>query len=143
MERDMGQKLREVMTPNPVTVSATANAVEAAKAMRDNDVGDVVVSDGDEVRGILTDRDITVRVVAGGHDPTLALASEISSQDVTTVTPDTDVDTAVSLMREKAIRRLPVVENGQPVGVVSIGDLARERDPGSALADISSAPPNT
>jgi CBS domain-containing protein len=81
-------------------------------------------------------------MVASGRDPKSTTVGEISSGKVTAVTPDDDTDHAVSLMRENALRRLPVLDGGQPVGIVSIGDLAVERDSRSALADISAAPPN-
>jgi CBS domain-containing protein len=90
----------------------------------------------------LTDRDVVVRAVAEGRDPKSIKVGEIVSEDVATVTPDEPVDKVVSLMREKAIRRVPVVDGGRPVGIVSLGDLAVERDSKSALADISAAEPN-
>ena len=86
--------------------------------------------------------DIVVRVVAEGRDPRATRIEDIASRDLTAVSPDDPVDRAVELMRERAVRRLPVVKRGKVVGIVSIGDLAVERDPGSALADISAAPPN-
>jgi CBS domain-containing protein len=138
----MAAKIADVMTPRPLTISPDAPVAEAASAMRDADVGDVLVVRGKELLGIITDRDIAVRVVAGGRDPKSTTVGDISSDDVAAVSPDDDVDRAVSLMRDKALRRLPVVEGGQPVGIVSIGDLAVERDGTSALADISAAPPN-
>jgi CBS domain-containing protein len=138
----MAAKIAEVMTPRPVTMSPDAPVAEAASAMRDADVGDVLIVRGKDLVGIVTDRDIAVRVVADGQDPRSTTVGEISSGDVTAVSPEDDIDRAVALMRDKALRRLPVVESGQPVGIVSIGDLAVERDSTSALADISAAPPN-
>ena len=84
-----------------------------------------------------------VRCVAEGRDCALVKISDVCSGELVTVTPDTDLDIAVQRMREMAVRRLPVVEDGRPVGIVSIGDLAIEEDPSSALADISAAEPNT
>jgi len=110
--------------------------------MEAEDVGDVIVVDGEQICGLVTDRDIAIRAVAHGLDPATVPVTEICSIELTTVTPDTPVDDAIALMRAKAIRRLPVVENGAPVGIVSLGDLAVQRDPDSALADISAAPPN-
>ena len=138
----MATTIRDVMTPHPTTLSKTSSVLEAARAMRKADIGDVVVLDGAQICGILTDRDIVVRAIAEGHDPPSTRLADICSQDLTTVAPTDSVDRAVQLMSQKAIRRLPVVENGKPVGIVSIGDLARERDPQSALGDISTAPPN-
>ena len=138
----MSPKVRDIMTPNPITVDANATAIEAAKVMRDGSVGDVVVTDDGTVNGIVTDRDIVIRGIAAGHDPALTPVGEISSRDLTTVDANADLEDAVTLMREKAVRRLPVIDNGQVVGVVAIGDLAQSRDPSSALADISAAAPN-
>jgi CBS domain-containing protein len=110
--------------------------------MRDNGIGDVIVTDGEQAEGIVTDRDIVIRGVAEGSDPGSVRLGQVISGDLTAVAPDDPVERAIELMRDKAIRRLPVVQGGKPVGVVSIGDLAMERDPGSALADISEEPPD-
>jgi predicted phosphoribosyltransferase/predicted transcriptional regulator len=139
---DMARTVREVMTAKPVALQAGTTLQESARAMRDHDVGAVIVLEDDRVRGIVTDRDITVRAVAEGREPQATVLAEISSDRVVTVSPDDAVDRAVALMREHAIRRLPVVESGMPVGIVSLGDLAVERDPGSALGAISAAEPN-
>ena len=128
----MAQQIRELMTPNPVVLPGTASVHEAARAMRDAEIGDVIVIENNQVCGIVTDRDIVVRTVA-----------EICSHRLLTVTPTDSVEEAVRLMRTHAIRRLPVVDGGQAVGIVSLGDLAVERDPGSALGKMSDAPPNT
>ena len=138
----MAQKISEVMTRNPVTLQATASTLEAARAMRDSNIGTVVVVDNGRVCGIVTDRDIVVRAVAQGHDPATTKLRDIGSHDLTTLAPTDTVEHAVQIMREKAIRRIPVVENGKPVGIVSLGDLALERDPDSALGSISAAPAN-
>jgi CBS domain-containing protein len=105
-------------------------------------VGDVVVAEGQDVVGVLTDRDITVRAVADGTDPMTVSARSVCTPHPVTVTPDDLVATAVTLMREHAVRRLPVVEDGLPVGIVSLGDVAEAEDPASALADISRAEPD-
>lgn len=138
----MAQTLKDLMTPNPQTVSVETTVAEAAKCMRDDGIGDVIVTDGDTLCGIVTDRDIVVRAVADGLDATTTTVGDICTTDLATLSPDTSVEDAVTLMRERAVRRLPIVENGKPVGIVSIGDLAIERDGQSALADISAAPPN-
>ena len=140
----MAERIRDVMTTNPETMPESTTVREAAETMRANDIGDVVVvDDNGTLSGILTDRDIVVRVVAEGRDPRATRIGDVASRDLTAVSPDDPVDRAVQLMRDKAIRRLPAVDKGKPVGIVSIGDLALDRDPGSALADISAAPPNT
>ena len=137
------QLIRDVMTAGPVCLRDSAYITEAAHRMREHGIGDVlIVDDQGRLEGVVTDRDIVVRGLAEGLDPTRARLSEVVSTGCVTVRPDQSVDDAVDLMREHLLRRLPVVEAGQPVGVVSIGDLAVERAPDSALADISSAPPN-
>jgi len=139
----MPQSIRDVMTPSPRAMDARASVQEAAKAMLDDDIGDVIVCDGDTVCGIVTDRDITIRTVAHGKDPAATKLGEICSEDLTSLSLGDTVDDAVRLMREKAIRRIPVLDDGKPVGVVSIGDLAIALDADSALADISKASANT
>ena len=138
----MAQTVREIMTRSVVTLPKDASIVEAARLMRDNGIGDVVVTDGDRAEGIVTDRDIVIRAVADGKEPGSVRLDQVVSGDLTAVAPDDPVDRAVQIMRERAIRRLPVVEAGKPVGIVSLGDLAVEHDPGSALADISEEPPD-
>ena len=135
--------VNQVMTSNPVCVRSDATVVDAAQLMLSSDIGDVIVVDGKAPCGIITDRDVVVRVVAAGKDPATTPVTEICSQELATVTPDTPIEKAVELMRERSIRRLPVLDGDKPVGIVSIGDLAIERDPESALADISAAPANT
>ena len=137
----MGQTLKEVMTHDPVALSASSPVTEAAQAMRDSDIGDVIVlDDGNQVCGIVTDRDIAVQVVADNRDASNTKLGEICSRDVATLSPDSSVGEAVKMMSDRAIRRIPVVDGGRPVGIVSLGDLAVVRDPESALADISAAP---
>ena len=138
----MSQKVREVMTAEPIALEDTATAFEAARAMRDGDFGTVIVLRDGSVCGVVTDRDIVVRAVAEGRDPQSIKLSEICSADVMTVSSGDSVNQVAELMREKAIRRVPVVDKTRLVGVVSLGDLARTKDEGVALADISAAPPN-
>ncbi len=138
----MVQRVRDVMTPEPVSVTEAAGIVEVAEIMRDRDIGDVVVRSNGQVVGILTDRDLVVRGLAGGQDLDSLTAGDLCSGDVASVTSEDSAATAVDLMRTRAIRRLPVIDAGRLVGIVSIGDLAAQRDPESALADISEAPPN-
>jgi CBS domain-containing protein len=134
--------LRDIMTQNPVTVQSTDSVVAAARSMRDGNIGDVVVVERGQIQGILTDRDIVVRALAEGRDPASTTVGEICTRELTTLSPSDSINDAVTTMREKAIRRLPVVDGGRPVGIVSLGDLAVERDPESALGGISAAPPN-
>jgi CBS domain-containing protein len=139
----MAQKVRELMASAPVTVAPSQPLTVAAQAMRDQGIGAVLVTDGGQLKALLTDRDIVVRAVAEGRDPGKTPVAEACSPDLVTVGPDDDVDTAVRRMREHAVRRVPVVEDGRAVGVLSIGDAAIERDENSALADISAEAPNT
>lgn len=138
----MAQKVREVMTPDVVSVQSGDTIVAAARAMRDSSIGDVLVFERGQLSGILTDRDIVVRAIAEGKNVSDTRVGEIASKELTTVSPEDDASQAVNKMREKAVRRLPVVEAGQVVGILSIGDLAIERESESPLADISKAPPN-
>ncbi|GAA5217141.1 CBS domain-containing protein [Streptomyces thinghirensis] len=138
----MTQYVRDIMTGAPVTVEPQTSVTAVARIMRDQDLGAVLVTDGDELRGLVTDRDLVVRSVAEGGDPEQTTVAGACSDDVVTVRSDDELNHAVELMREHAVRRVPVVDDGRPVGIVSLGDLAMERDPESALGDISVARPN-
>ena len=122
----MVDKISEVMTRDAVTLSSTETLAQAAKQMRDADVGDVIVVDGDRVVGLVTDRDIVVRGIAEDLDPFTTALTSVCTHDLVTVGPDDSIDSAVQRMREHAVRRLPVVADGKPVGVVTLGDLAVE-----------------
>jgi CBS domain-containing protein len=139
----MATAVREVMTKSPVTLMANTPMQEAARRMRDESIGAVIVMKDGQLCGIVTDRDLAIRGVAEGHVPAGTPIGQICSQELVSVEPDAAIEEAVELMRSKAVRRLPVVEDGRPVGIVSIGDLALESDPRSALADISAADPNS
>lgn len=137
------ETVQDVMTSNPRTVLSTASAEEAAQQMRECDCGSVIVTDEEgQVNGIVTDRDIVIRAVAEGFDPADCPVGQICSQELEVLGPDDTIDTAIDKMRAKAIKRLPVVEENTPVGIVALGDLAVERDPKSALGAISSAQAN-
>lgn len=133
----MAQLVRDLMTANPVTMPADTPVRRAAQAMREQDIGNVLVADNGELRGIVTDRDIVVRGVADFEDLSACSLGDVCSDQLLTVAPDQDVAEAIARMREAAVRRIPVVEGGRPVGVLSIGDAAIDRDSESALADIS------
>ena len=138
----MAQTVREVMTENVVTLQGSAPLTDAARRMKDADIGDVIVMADGEMCGMVTDRDIVVRAIAQGRDPQSTTLDEICTHQLATVGPDDSVDQAIQIIRERAVRRVPVVEGGRPVGIISIGDLAIERDHDSALADISAAEGN-
>ncbi len=139
----MSQTISQVMTPDPWTVQENAPIQEAAKIMRDADIGDVIVlRDDDSVCGIVTDRDLVVRGLAQSADPAKMKMADVCRHEVVSISSGDPVDQAVPLMREHNIRRLPVIDGSRLVGIVTLGDLAIDRDPNSALADISKAPPN-
>jgi CBS domain-containing protein len=140
----MPKTIRDLMTTSPQTVRDDQSVVEAARMMRDHDIGSLIVLHPEKgITGILTDRDIVVRVVAEEASATETTVAGACSSSLHTVGPDASVSDTIELMREHALRRIPVVDHGEPVGIVSIGDLAVELDRESALADISAAPPNT
>ena len=138
----MGQQVQDLMTERPITLDRDASLADAARMMRDQGIGDVIVVDGEDAEGIVTDRDIVIRGVAEGADPETTRLGQVVSAELASVAPDDPVERALQLMREKAVRRLPVLEGGKPVGVLSLGDLAVARDGGSVLADISEEPPD-
>jgi len=137
----MPKTVREVMTSNPCSIDADKSVAYAAKMMRDEDVGIAPIVEGDRLVGVLTDRDIAVRVVAEGRDPEQVKAAEVASRDVVTLDPEQDLDEALRLMARHQVRRLPVVEeDGRLVGVVAQADVARvadERHTGEVVEQIS------
>jgi CBS domain-containing protein len=139
----MPDTIREVMTLDPAQVRPDDVLADAAKAMSQGDFGAVVVTEGSGgVRGILTDRDIVVRAIAEGKDPAVTEVREVFTTEPTTLSPEDSLDDAVDALRGSHVRRLPVVDGSEVVGIVSIGALAWARDARSALADISAAAPN-
>ena len=135
--------LRDFMTEKPLALKDDSTAADAAREMRESDVGTILVTGKDGgLRGIVTDRDLVVRCMADGTDPRKFSLEKLCSSEVVHLPPDAGLDEAVSMMREKAIRRVPIVDGKTPVGIVSIGDLAVELDGESALGQISAAPPN-
>jgi CBS domain-containing protein len=118
--------LRDVMTPSPVTVDISDSVITAAQMMRDEDIGSVPVMDEQMLVGIITDRDITVKVVAEGIDPKTAQVGEYASTHLVTGRPDMPIEKAIDLMAREQIRRLPILDQSRLVGIVSLGDLAVE-----------------
>ncbi|MFD7299033.1 CBS domain-containing protein [Streptomyces sp. NPDC059897] len=135
----MTARVRDVMTQGVTAVPPDMPLSQAAQAMRDEGIGAVLVCAGSRLVGLVTDRDITLRVVADGADPRVIDAGMVCTPDPLYLGPDDESEHAAALMRRHAVRRLPVLSEGRPVGIVSMGDLARHRDPGSALADVSRA----
>jgi CBS domain-containing protein len=139
----MPEHVAEVMTHDPDTVDVSATLAEVARIMRDEDVGAVLVTETGRLRCLVTDRDIVVRAIADGRDPGATRVADVCTDALVTLNPQDTVETAIRRMREHDVRRLPVVQGDRPVGIVSLGDLAVDRDPDSALADISAASPDT
>jgi CBS domain-containing protein len=135
-------KVRDVMTADPVTITGDASLAEAGRLMRDRDIGALIVLEQDDVAGLVTDRDMVIRGVAESRAPDETPVSDVVSTDLVTVSPEDDVRRVVVTMSERALRRVPVVEDGRPIGIVSLGDLAVDRDPDSVLGQISAAEPN-
>jgi len=136
-------KVREMMTSAPVAVAPSDPVFEAAKAMREHGIGTVLVQEQGKLAGLVTDRDIPVRVLAQGRDPRDVPVSEIASREIVAIGPDDDTEDAARLIAERAVRRIPVVEDGVAIGVVSLGDLELAKSERTPLADISAAPPST
>ena len=121
-------QVRDVMTSNPESCSSDSSVADAARTMARQDVGPIPVVDGERLVGVLTDRDIVVRVVAEGRDPEGTTVRDVASSDLTTVSPDEDLDRALALLAERQVRRLPVVEGEKLVGIVAQADIARHGD---------------
>ena len=133
----------EIMSTTVETVPGDTTLVEAGRRMARGDIGDVLVVDSSgALRGIVTDRDIAIRVVAEGQDPRNIRVGDVMSPAMS-VGPNANIEEAMNVMRQHDIRRVPVVDTtGRPMGVVSLGDLSTSRKARSVLADISAAPPN-
>jgi CBS domain-containing protein len=132
--------IRDFMTSNPATCESSTTVFEAAKHMAQKDVGPIPVVDGGRLVGIVTDRDIVLRVVAEGRDPSSTTVGEIASQRLETVSPDEDLDSALRKMASAQVRRLPVVEDGRLVGIVAQADVARQgedRKTGEVVEQVS------
>jgi CBS domain-containing protein len=138
------RQISEVMTPSPRTVTPDAPLASAARLMADEDIGDVLVAESgsDRLVGILTDRDIAIRAVAEHLDPDTTKVREIVTGELASAAPTDTVQDTLDLMKGLNVRRLPVVERGRAIGVISLGDLSVETDVGATLADISTAAPD-
>ena len=123
----MAQSVREAMTSKPCSIDTDKSVAYAAKMMRDEDVGIAPIVEGDRLVGVLTDRDIAVRVVAEGRDPNEVKVTEVASRDLVTLDPQQNLDEALRLMARHQVRRLPVVEeDGRLAGVIAQADVAKE-----------------
>lgn len=128
-------KARDLMTQAVVVCSPTSTLAEAARLMRDHNIGDVLVVDGDDLVGIITDRDITVQATARDQNPQDALVQEHMNTDVVTGEPGWKLDRVTETMGKHQIRRLPIVEKGRVVGILSLGDVALRQHNRSAIAE--------
>jgi CBS domain-containing protein len=133
--------IREVMTSSPRSVESSTPITEVALLMKSEDVGAIPITDGDRLIGIVTDRDITIQVVAAGQDPKSTTAGDVASQNLVTIDPQQDLDEALRLMAKHQVRRLPVVEeDGKLVGMLAQADVAQKadaRDTGRVVEEIS------
>ena len=135
-------KVREIMTDNPETVSPGTFVADVARMMRDLDVGIIPVVHEGQLKGVITDRDITIRVTAAGLSPFEVSVQDFLSPNPVTVSPDDDIEKARTLMAEHQVRRILVTDGNKLVGIVSLGDLAtkdrtEEEATGQVLEDIS------
>ena len=137
----MDTKVRDIMTPDPVGVYYEQTVAEAARVMRDAGVGAVLVVSGESLSGMVTDRDLVIRGLAEGAGPDSPVGP-LCSEKLVGVDANADLADAERLIREHAVRRLPVIDGGQIVGMVSLGDLAASAEPESPLAAVSRARAN-
>jgi CBS domain-containing protein len=139
--------VRHAMSADPQTAKPDMTAADAAGLMAQLDVGVIPVTDGEQLLGLVTDRDLVVRVVADRRDPTEVKLGDILTKSPVTVTPDVKVSDARDLMAEHQIRRLPVVKAERLVGIISMGDIAvadaSKRAVGEALEEVSESPSTT
>jgi CBS domain-containing protein len=120
----MAKSVRDAMTEDPRSIGASASVVEAARLMREQHIGSLPVTDDEQLLGMITDRDITTRVVAEAADPKTTPVADVCSRDVISVEADKDREEALELMARHQVRRLPVVESGRLVGIVAQADIA-------------------
>jgi CBS domain-containing protein len=133
-------KVRDIMSKDVMIVTAAQSIADVAHTMRQLDIGSLPVVQDGQLLGIITDRDITIRVVADGLDPHMETAERHMSRDPIVASPDWPIEQAAQLMAREQIRRLPVAENGRLVGYLALGDLAtqnRDRQVGETLEEIS------
>jgi len=120
----MAKSVRDAMTADPRSIGASASVVEAARLMREQHIGSLPVTEDDRLVGMITDRDITTRVVAESAVPETTSVGDVYSRDLISVEPNSDLDEALRLMARHQVRRLPVVENDRLVGMVAQADIA-------------------
>ena len=132
---------RDLMTPDPTCVGENDTLVDAARLMRDLDVGALpICGDDQRLKGMLTDRDIVIRCLAEGGDPATTTAGSLAEGKPVTIGADDDIRDALTLMQARRVRRLPVIDGHDLVGIVSQADIARElsaTQTGETVAEIS------
>jgi CBS domain-containing protein len=138
----MAKTVADVMTKNPVAMSSDSSVVEAARAMSDFRIGSVVVMEKDKPCGIVTDRDIAVKAVARGGDPSKTTLADICSRDLAAVRSDQSVDDAVNVMKSHDIKRVVVMTDSKLEGIVSLGDLTSRGMGEDVQDDLSKSEPN-
>jgi CBS domain-containing protein len=136
----MANSVRDAMTEAPRSIGQSASVVEAALLMREADIGSLPITDDERLVGMITDRDITTRVVAEAADPKMTSVGDVYSRDLISVEPENDLEEALRLMARHQVRRLPVVEDGMLVGIVAQADIAlreNEKKTGELVEAIS------
>lgn len=137
------RKVRDIMSAAPVCMAPGESVSAAARAMKQHGIGTILVLTDGSLSGLVTDRDITVLVLAEDRDPQTTRVGDICGSELVVLDPDDDLVQAARLVRDRAVRRIPVLRDGTPVGVVSVGDLALEKDAMSVLSGVSCAPPKS
>jgi CBS domain-containing protein len=143
----MTKTARDIMTTDPRIMQMGDSAADIAKVLADEDIGSVIICDGDRLQGMVTDRDLAVGVLAKGKDPKSCCASDlVDGREVVTIGADDDIDVAIDTMKSHAVRRLPVIDGDRVVGLVAQADIAKVADDtqvGRLVETISEAPDNS
>ena len=143
----MTKTAREIMTADPRIMQMDASAADIAKVLADEDIGAVIICDGERLQGMVTDRDLAVGVLAKGRDPQTCCASDlVDGREVVTVGADDDIDVAIDAMKSNAVRRLPVIDGDKVIGLVAQADIAmhgNDQQVGRLVETISEAPDNS
>lgn len=138
----MVMTVQQVMTTDPIVMSSDSSASQAARIMSDRQIGTVVVMDHGRPFGMVTDRDITLRVVAAGKDPSVTAIAEICSREIASVRPDQPIDDATKVMKSHDVKRILVMADDRVAGIISLGDLAARGEGSEVQPDLSQADPN-
>lgn len=134
-ERMMTMKVKDIMTKSVAYVNPSSTVIDAAKLMQQHNVGSIPVCDQGGIVGIVTDRDIIVRNVASGKNPQQTAVRDVMTQNVLTVNPEMEMDEVTKIMSSSKIRRVPVVDHNNLVGIVALGDVAIDAKYDTEVAD--------